>query len=372
MYFHLYLTDSCNLFCQYCRGKIFDTPELKRDDIFIDESIPADITWNFNDLYRFLSADPDAVLTFIGGEPTLRPDLICRIMEEAPVTRFMIQTNGTLLHRFSPDIINRFETILISLDGDEKTTDNGRGKGTYRRVMENISHILANGFQNELIARMTVTERTNIRDAVRYLANNPDYSFSSIHWQMDANFWNDYSLRSFGTWARESYIPGLQLLIRDWVNIIKETGKVPKWYPFIDPVEDLLRGQKTRLRCGSGYANYTILTDGNIAPCPIMIGMKEFYAGSITSSRPDTLSVIPVKGRCETCDILDFCGGRCLYSAIMRPWPKEGADLVYLTVRALYDAITGILPEIQELIKSGNLTIEDFTHEKFNGCEIIP
>ena len=94
-------------------------------------------------------------------------------MEEALVSRFMIQTNGTLLHRLSPEIVNRFDTILISIDGDKKTTDEGRGEGTYDRVMENIHHIIAGGFRNELIARMTVTERTDIRSAVRYLAHNP-------------------------------------------------------------------------------------------------------------------------------------------------------------------------------------------------------
>ena len=372
MYFHLYLTDSCNLACQYCRGKIFDTPELERDDITIDESIPAEVTWDTHDLYRFLSYDPDAVVTFIGGEPALRPGLVMQIMNEAPADRFMIQTNGTLLHRFPPEIINRFDTILISIDGDRKTTDTGRGEGTYRTVIENIHHILAGGYQNELIARMTVTERTDIRSAVLYLAHNPDNSFSSIHWQIDANFWNDYSLRSFEKWAKDSYIPGIHLLARDWLSIIRDTRIIPKWYPFIDPAEDLLRGNKSRLRCGSGYTNYTILTDGSIAPCPVMVGMKDYYAGTITRSKPDSLPVIPVQGDCEGCDILDFCGGRCLYASILKPWPREGAELVCSTVRALYDAITGILPELKDLITCGHITLDDFSHEKYNGCEIIP
>lgn len=372
VYFHLYLTDSCNLVCSYCRGKIFDTPESDCTDIEIDESIPAEVTYDLHDLYCFLAQDPDAVLTFIGGEPTLRPNLIRTIMEEAPVSRFMIQTNGTLLHRFSPDIVNRFDTILISIDGDRKTTDDGRGEGTYSRIMENIHHIIAGGFRNELIARMTVTEQTDIRSAVRYLANNPDYPFSSIHWQIDANFWNDYEIRDFSRWIHESYIPGIHLLVKDWLSMIKDTGIVPKWYPFIDTMEDVLLGRSSRLRCGSGYANYTVLTDGNIAPCPIMVGMKGYYAGSITTSSPDLLPVIPVTGSCETCDIHNFCGGRCLYSAIVKPWPRKGADLVCETVRALHDAITGIVPELREMISNGEISIENFSHEKYNGCEIIP
>ncbi|MDD1725212.1 MAG: putative peptide-modifying radical SAM/SPASM domain-containing protein, partial [Methanospirillum sp.] len=78
------------------------------------------------------------------------------------------------------------------------------------------------------------------------------------------------------------------------------------------------------------------------------------------------------KGRCRTCDIRDFCGGRCLYSSILEPWPKEGADLVCETVRALKTALENILPDIQHLVEKKIITTKHFAHEKFNGCEIIP
>ena len=38
----------------------------------------------------------------------------------------MIQTNGLLLDRLAPDIVNRFSTILVSLDGREALTDENR------------------------------------------------------------------------------------------------------------------------------------------------------------------------------------------------------------------------------------------------------
>jgi len=50
----------------------------------------------------------------------------------------MIQYERLLLDRLYPSIINRFSTILVSLDGREGLTDANRGKGTYRKVMENI------------------------------------------------------------------------------------------------------------------------------------------------------------------------------------------------------------------------------------------
>lgn len=372
MFVHLYLTDDCNLSCSYCRGKIFDTPELDRENISIDEDIPADVTYNLQDLYRFLSGDPDPVVTFIGGEPTLRSGLLIRIMEEAPARRFMIQTNGTGLHRLPTEIVNRFETILISLDGDRMTTDQMRGEGTYNRVTQNIQHIIANGYQGELIARITVHEPADIRKSVTHLTWNPEYPFTSVHWQMDADFWNDYSLRSFKRWSQESYIPGIRQLIRDWVDHMEQTGEVLRWYPFIDPVQDLLSGKKTRLRCGSGYANYTILTDGSIAPCPIMVGMTDYYSGNIRSATFADLRDFPVKGRCEQCDIQDFCGGRCLYSSIMEPWPAEGRNLVCDTVRDLREGLIAVLPRIKEMLQEEKISLEQFVHEKYNGCEIIP
>ena len=373
MYFHLILTDDCNLCCRYCRAKAFDEEDgPETGDIEIDADLSPDLNYDPGLLYRFLSRDPAPTLTFYGGEPLLRPALVERIVREAPVQRFMIQTNGLLLDRLAPEIVNRFSTILVSLDGREALTDENRGEGVFFRAMENIKKIQSNGYRGELIARMTVTERTDIFDAVRYLANNPYHCFSSIHWQMDANFTEDFGRRTFGTWAEESYNPGIRALVTAWVDEMERIGRVMRWYPFIDPMEDLLYGRESLLRCGAGHANYTIMTDGHIAPCPIMIGMKQYYVGHIRDADPQHLRLIPVGGECGDCRIKTFCGGRCLYSAIVQPWNPAGRDLVCGTVENLRKALTDALPRVQALIASGRISFPDFAHEKFNGCEIIP
>ena len=101
VYFHLILTDECNLCCSYCRAKAFlDLPESDCERaVIIDENLPVDVAYDTEELYRFLKRDPSPTLTFYGGEPLLRADLIERIMHEAPVQRFMMQTNGLLLDR---------------------------------------------------------------------------------------------------------------------------------------------------------------------------------------------------------------------------------------------------------------------------------
>jgi len=374
VYFHIILTDNCNLCCNYCRAKAFEelADETSIHKIAIDPDVPAEFSADLDTLSKFLEKDPTATLTFYGGEPLLRADLITTIIRSAPVSRFMIQTNGLLLDRLPPDIVNRFSTILVSLDGPEELTDGNRGPGVYRKVMDNVRLIRSNGFAGELIARMTVTEKTGIVAAVRWLSRNPDNSFTSIHWQLDADFAGDFSRRRFEEWAETEYNPGIQALVRDWVDHMEREGKVLRWYPFLDPMEDLLNGRASRLRCGSGYANYSILTDGHIAPCPVMIGMSDYYVGHISDADPLHLKAVPIGGDCLDCTILGFCGGRCLYSNITHPWEDRERKVVCITVKNLHDALTGALPRVKELIAKKRISLEDFSHEKFNGCEIIP
>jgi len=376
LYFHLILTDDCNLCCTYCRAKAFEETVEKDEPVSpqveIDPALPSELNVNLDLLYDFLKKDPDATLTFYGGEPLMRADLINIIVKEAPVHRFMIQTNGILLDRLDPQIINRFSTILVSIDGNEALTNANRGPGTYRTIINNIKRIRQNGYNRELIARMTVNEETDIVDAVRWLSDNSDYSFSSIHWQLDANFADDFSHRQFAGWVNENYNPGIVRLIKDWVDHMEREGEVLRWYPFLDPMEDLIHSRQSLLRCGSGYANYSIMTDGHIAPCPVMIGMSQYYVGHIKDADPLNLPVIEVNGDCTDCQIRGFCGGRCLYSNITNPWGADERRMVCSTVKNLHDGLTGALPRVNDLIEEGVICLSDFSHEKFNGCEIIP
>lgn len=372
MFYHLILTDECNLCCTYCRGKAFEALAGGETEVPIDESLPPDFSCDLEDLCRFLGQDEDPCITFYGGEPLMRMDLIRTIMDSAPVRRFMIQTNGTLLDRLGSDYINRMETVLVSLDGPRELTDQHRGAGTFDRVIRNVRTISAGGYRGELIARMTVTEGTDIREAVRFLASNDHHSFESIHWQIDADFSGDSSMRMFSRWLTTSYIPGVRKLIGDWVGIMEEEGRVARWYPFLQTTVDLLQDRPSLLRCGCGHANYTIMTDGHIAPCPVMIGMTGSYVGHIRTANPRNLPVVEMTGSCRRCDILGFCGGRCLYADIARPWPPEEKRIICSSVRDLREGLSSALPAIRRLITSGKIRMEDFSHTRYNGCEIIP
>ena len=168
------------------------------DDIEVDYALPNKINYDVELLEKFCRKDPDCVLTFYGGEPLLCANKIKQVMDNVEAKLFMIQTNGLLLDKLEPKYVNRFHTILVSIDGEEALTDYYRGNGTFRKVVNNLKLIKQNGFRGELIARMTVMEQTDIYKQVRWLLDNDEFSFSSVHWQLNAGFWgNDYQRRNF-------------------------------------------------------------------------------------------------------------------------------------------------------------------------------
>jgi len=376
MFFHVILTTDCNLECKYCFGESLDDfDEEFGDDVEVDYNLPRKLNYDIALLDDFCRRDPECVLTFYGGEPLLQVDKLRQIMDSVSPKHYMMQTNGLLLDKLDPQYINRFHTILVSIDGTEDLTDAYRGAGTYRKVIDNLKLIKKNGFTGELIARMTIMEQTDIEKQVKYLLDNPDFLFTSIHWQLNAGFWdNDYQRRNFEEWTKSSYIPGVERLVRFWVEQIQDKGMVLKLYPILGIANSLLNQEKDCLmRCGGGWINYAIQTDGYIIPCPTMWGMKEYYLGHIKDSNPLKLNKLFVnKKPCSHCSILSICGGRCLYANITKRWTDEAYSKVCFTVAQLIKAIDSEIPCIQMLIKNGKVKLEDFDYLKYNGAEIIP
>src|SRR4030042_4698210 len=146
MFFHVILTTECNLQCRYCFGETFEDFDEDFAEMDLDYSLPKKVAYDFKLLAEFCGRDSECVLTFYGGEPLLCVDEIKQIMDLAKPRHFMIQTNGLLLNRLSAEYVNRFHTILVSIDGEEALTDSCRGKGTFRKVVDHLKLIMRDGF----------------------------------------------------------------------------------------------------------------------------------------------------------------------------------------------------------------------------------
>jgi putative peptide-modifying radical SAM enzyme len=380
MIYHIITTPECNLCCVYCGEKAFCEPSAKDAPLF--EPVPSKIQYSTRELKEFLLKDKEEVgIIFYGGEPLLEintiKDIIDALKSESKVKYFMMQTNGTLLNRLPPAYINRFHTILVSIDGDKKTTDANRGEGTYEKVVANLRSIVAQGFKGEIIARMAVEEPANFFEDITFLLGaskktpNYDFVFSSVHWQLDANMWHDYKKRDFSKWSKR-YDEDITKLADYWVGQMKQ-GKVLRLYPFLGIINSLLFGEKYSLRCGSGVGNFTILPNGKISACPIMSGIKDYYLGDIRKTGPSELpGKLSIGEPCISCKDFELCGGRCLYSNLYPRWPAKGVKELCATVKHLLREMERIAPEVQKLLNEKKVNEKDLKFVKYNCAEIIP
>ncbi|MEM2995251.1 MAG: TIGR04084 family radical SAM/SPASM domain-containing protein [Candidatus Bathyarchaeia archaeon] len=368
------MTTACNLECRYCFGEAIEDFNSDFNGFDVDYSLPQKINYDVDVLNNFCKKDSDCTLIFYGGEPLLCTSEIRQIMDCVAAKHFIIQTNGLLLDRLEPSYVNRFHTIIVSIDGDEALTDYYRGEGVHRKVVNNLKLVKSRGFRGEIIARMTVMEQTDIYRQVLWLLNNADFPFTSVHWQLNAGFWsNDYSKRNFKEWAEKNYNLGIRRLVQHWVNVMNEKGVVLRLYPFMGVAQSLLKGENNSpLRCGAGWINYAIQTDGTIIPCPSMWGIRQYYLGHISTANPLKLKKVFVGEPCTKCDIYHICGGRCLYANITKRWSSQAYNEICKTVRNLIETVHQEIPRIKNLIEKGKISLKDFEFLKYNGCEIIP
>jgi hypothetical protein len=113
----------CNLHCSHCYWW------LNRKDDNQDLSVEdwrETIRKTFKKQHLF-------VVTLVGGEPTMRPDIIEAFCQEMP-RRVCVVTNGNFP-------LKRFEDLYfywISLDGTQKAHDSIRGEGSYAKTKNNV------------------------------------------------------------------------------------------------------------------------------------------------------------------------------------------------------------------------------------------
>ncbi len=308
-----------------------------------------------------------------GGEPTLRIPLIIELMDRFPKARFMLQTNALLVNQIPEDYVKRFHSILVSIDGTEETTDGYRSAGVYQKVIKNARWLRAIGYSGDVVARMAVSEQSNIYRDVRHLIDLRDPSFDNVHWQLNVVWDAEDNWQDFDKWVDDVYNPGISRLLEDWVKKMEE-GVVEGIVPFKPLMLSLLTGEGVEMRCGSGLDTFAIHIDGKIGVCPISPDWEFSIVGNIWDSEPQELrNVMRVDEPCPSCGEFEICGGRCLFANKERLWGEAGFAKICGITRHLVSQLKRVVPRVQELIEAGKISLDDFDYPEFNnGCEIIP
>lgn len=127
MYGSVDVNNVCNLHCTHCYWWL----NRKEEQDMSVEDWRRIIRDTFNKRHIF-------VTTLVGGEPTLRPDILEVFCEMMP-QRVCVVTNGTFP-------LKRYEGLYfywISLDGTEMVHDSIRGSGAYEKTRKNIMDYIA-------------------------------------------------------------------------------------------------------------------------------------------------------------------------------------------------------------------------------------
>ncbi len=356
MLYIVFTTGRCNLKCQYCGGS------------FPERLVPCDVGYSVSDLERFIAGDPEPVIAFYGGEPLLNAEFIKEVMKVP--SKFVIQTNGTLARKLKPEHWLNFDAVLLSIDGRRPITDHYRGVKVHDQVVNSAMWLRRIGFRNDLIARMTVSELSDIfLDVEHVLSLN---LFDHIHWQLDA-VWNS-GWKVFSRWCESSYMPGISRLIHLWVEEARK-GRVLGLVPFISMIRTMIEDASIeRPPCGAGLSSLSILPNGDVIACPIAVDVEWARLGNILrDSRSQMVGKVRIGKPCVSCDYLTYCGGRCLYTHYERLWGREGFDKICKITIHTIDELAKIEDEVLNLLGGNVISMEQLDYPLFNNTtEIIP
>lgn len=247
VFFHI-LT-GCNLRCRHC----YINPAQHGHRTLPLETIEK---W----MRPFVERCASANIIFLGGEPTLHPDLAdaaesAKGMGYGSVT---IDTNGYLFH----DILNRatpdaVDFISFSLDGaTRKTNDAIRGDGVFDTCLKNIPDAKTRGFGVSLIYTVS---RMNLHELDRMPALLSDLG-------VDRFFIQVIGIRGESAKAEET----LQVDKRTWEDLVPRVAAEAAETGMTVSYPKVYLGPEDTFECaGTCAENFFIFPNGRVYRCPL-------------------------------------------------------------------------------------------------------
>jgi MoaA/NifB/PqqE/SkfB family radical SAM enzyme len=247
LFFHI-LT-KCNLSCTHC----YINPKQHGSETLDIITIK---TWLkiFSEKAKFTN------LIFLGGEPTLHPELsiAVKIAGEIGFKSITIDTNGYLFHnildKISPDEI---DFISFSLDGATRDiNDLLRGRGSYDKVLAGINSACEKGFSCSMIYTVSgknLHEIGQMPDLLRTLG-------------IKRFFIQVIGIRGSSSQKDQK----LQLTKKEWQTTIPEIAKTIAEQGIIVTYPKVFLEHGETFECGARVAeNYFIFPNGRVYQCPI-------------------------------------------------------------------------------------------------------
>jgi MoaA/NifB/PqqE/SkfB family radical SAM enzyme len=246
----MHLLTACNLSCRHC----YINPGEHGT-----EMVPRQALENWLQLF-YHEKKPTNVI-FLGGEPTLHPDLphAIRLAKKLGYASVTVDTNGFLFHDFLSQIKPaELDFLSFSLDGpNPKVNDALRGEGVFETCSKNLQKAVAAGFNVSLIYTVSRFNIKYLHEMVPLLAE----------WGVKRFFIQVIGIR--GKTAKNGG-DKWQLAPGEWLAEIPKVAAaaaaegISVVYPkvFLEPDE--------KFECAGRVAeNYFIFPNGRVYQCPL-------------------------------------------------------------------------------------------------------
>jgi MoaA/NifB/PqqE/SkfB family radical SAM enzyme len=248
VFFHI-LT-RCNLKCMHC----YINKEQHGKNTLPIKTIK---DW----LSVFASKSKEANVIFLGGEPTLHPDLPKAVNKAKSLgySSITIDTNGYLFHdilsKVSPDVIDYFS---FSLDGaTRKTNDMIRGKGSFDTCIQGIKNAVLKGFSTSLIYTVS-TKNIHELDQIESLLKDL---------MIDRFFIQVIGIRGKSAESRQDK---LQVSRNDWLKIVPDAAQKIARLGIVVTYPKVFLSLEEPFECAGLVAdNYFIFPNGRVYRCPL-------------------------------------------------------------------------------------------------------
>jgi len=328
-YIQWHITNLCNLRCKHCY----------QDDFSMKNDLDGQgLKRIFDNIFKTLREwDKIACIHLTGGEPLLRSELfplLNDLDQQTLVEELGVITNGLLI---DPEIIRRLsgfsklKKIKISLDGgDSETNDSIRSKGTFERVMRNLSLIKKEG-RFEVFLMFTVM-KNNFRSLPSLLRLCPDLDIDGL------------IIERFIPLGRGKESLNEVLGKEEWKEMV---GMLSDFFSIEGEEYSLLPYQAFQISfkegpellgapCVIGEDGLCIMPEGTVFPCrrfPVSIGnllrtsLKQIWEESEILEKLREKKNL--KGKCGRCDIKDCRGCRSLALSLTGDYLEEDPHCQY-------------------------------------------
>lgn len=317
----LFISQDCNLNCLYCYTRHSGNIQKKNMSEAVARAA-VDL------LFREANKIDNLTISFYGGEPMLRFDLIKTIIpysnrkakERHKTVKYSMTTNGTLLTDDAIEFLaeNKVNT-MVSLDGPREIHDKNRiftdGSGSFARVFPAFTKLRekAEGTRTLSVMRSFDIPMKNIAQSLLDLGSSDFNIFPAISGggQLIVPTDGNGSGDNIAIYNRQ---------FEEMVAYFLDNGMMFREKPPIDfswLFKILDKKEKRKINCGAAYMRIAVDADGNILPCDHFIGENAFYMGNVLTdlgrSYQETFKQVRAANSetCRGCWARNLCGGWC-------------------------------------------------------------